>query len=208
VTDVAGFVALAIVVIVTPGPDSALTIRNTLVRGRPSGIATAVGVALGQAMWALATSIGVAALLIAAEPAFAALKLAGAAYLIYLGAQSLWSALRGRPAHAGAERPAAPVRASASLRQGILSNLTNPKMAVFFPSLLPQFVAPDAPPFFALLALGIVFCLMTLAWLTGYAFAVARAGDVLRRGPVRRAIEAVTGVVLVAFGIRVAVVPR
>jgi len=180
VTDLAGFAFLAIVVIVTPGPDTALTIRNTLIGGRPAGIATAVGVALGQATWSLATSIGVAALLVAAEPAFAALKLAGAAYLIYLGGQS----------------------------QGILSNLTNPKMAVFFPSLLPQFVAADAPPFLPLLALGILFCVMTLTWLTGYAFAVARAGDVLRRSAIRRALEAITGVVLVAFGIRVAVVPR
>ena len=207
-TDLAGFVALAIVVIVTPGPDTALTIRNTLVGGRSSGIATAVGIALGQATWSLATSVGVAALLVAAEPAFAALKLAGAAYLIYLGAQSLWSAFRGRRAHPSVDHPGPRVPATTSLRQGILSNLTNPKMAVFFPSLLPQFVARDAPPFLALLALGIVFCLMTLTWLTGYAFAVARAGDLLRRSPVRRAIEAVTGVVLVAFGIRVAAVPR
>jgi threonine/homoserine/homoserine lactone efflux protein len=81
-------------------------------------------------------------------------------------------------------------------------------MAVFFPSLLPQFVAADAPPFPRLFALGILFCAMTLAWLTGHAFAVARAGDVLRRSAIRRAIEAVTGVVLVGFGVRVAVAPR
>jgi len=208
VTDLAGFVALAIVVIVTPGPDTALTIRNTLVGGRPAGVATAVGVAVGQATWSLATSVGVAALLVAAEPAFAALKLAGAVYLIYLGAMSLRSAFLGRPAHLTADGTLARVSTGTALRQGVLSNLTNPKMAVFFPSLLPQFVAADAPPFLALLALGILFCLMTLTWLTGYAFAVARAGDVLRRSAVRRAIEAVTGVVLVAFGIRVAVAPR
>lgn len=205
VTDLAGFVALAIVVIVTPGPDTALTIRNTLVGGRPAGIATAAGVALGQATWSLATSVGVAALLVAAEPAFAALKLAGAAYLIYLGGQSLWSAFRGRPAAPTLDRTTSSVRPAVALRQGILSNLTNPKMAVFFPSLLPQFVAADAPPFLPLLALGILFCFMTLSWLTGYAFAVARAGDVLRRSSIRRAIEAITGVVLVAFGARVAV---
>jgi threonine/homoserine/homoserine lactone efflux protein len=208
VNDLAGFVALAIVVIVTPGPDTALTIRNTLVGGRPAGVATATGVALGQATWSLATSIGVAALLVAAEPAFVALKLAGAAYLIYLGAQSLWSAFRGRETHPTLERAAAHVPTATALRQGVLSNLTNPKMAVFFPSLLPQFVAADAPPFLALFALGILFCSMTLAWLTGYAFAVARAGDVLRRSAVRRGIEAITGVVLVAFGIRVAVSSR
>jgi threonine/homoserine/homoserine lactone efflux protein len=98
------------------------------------------------------------------------------------------------------------VRVTSALRQGVLSNLTNPKMAVFFPSLLPQFVAANAPPFVALLGLGLLFCLMTLAWLTAYAFAVARAGDVLRRSAVRRWIEAVTGLVLVAFGVRVAVV--
>jgi len=204
VTDLAGFVALAIVVIVTPGPDTALTIRNTLVGGRQAGVATAVGVALGQATWSVATSVGIAALLVAAEPAFAALKLAGAAYLIYLGAQSLWTAFRGRPAHPTVDRSVVRVRAARALRQGVLSNLTNPKMAVFFPSLLPQFVTADAPPFLVLLALGILFCLMTLVWLTAYAFAVARAGDVLRRSAIRRTIEAVTGIVLVAFGIRVA----
>ena len=205
-TDLVGFVALAIVVIVTPGPDTALTIRNTLLGGRAGGVATAIGVALGQATWSLATSVGVAALLVAAEPAFAALKLVGAAYLVYLGAQSLWSAFRGRPAHPAVAGALPRVRTATALRQGFVSNLTNPKMAVFFPSLLPQFVAVDAPPFFALLALGILFCVMTLAWLTAYAFAVARAGDVLRRSAIRRAVEAVTGIVLVAFGIRVAAV--
>ena len=203
-TDLVGFVALAIVVIVTPGPDTALTIRNTLVGGRPAGVATAVGVALGQATWSLATSVGVAALLVAAEPAFAALKLVGAAYLVYLGIQSLWSAFRGQPAQPAVPGAHPRVRTTTALRQGFVSNLSNPKMAVFFPSLLPQFVAGDAPPFFALLALGTLFCVMTLAWLTAYAFAVARAGDVLRRSAVRRAVEAVTGIVLVAFGIRVA----
>jgi threonine/homoserine/homoserine lactone efflux protein len=207
VTDLAGFVALAIVVIVTPGPDTALTIRNTLIGGRVSGVATAFGVALGQATWSLATSIGIAALLVAAGPAFAALKLAGAAYLVYLGAQSLWAAWRGRAAHRALSANSSAPRGTA-LRQGLLSNITNPKMAVFFPSLLPQFVAPDAPPFLALFALGILFSLMTLGWLTAYAFGVARAGDVLRRGPIRRAIEAITGVVLLVFGVRVGLASR
>ena len=203
VSDLAGFVALAIVVIVTPGPDTALTIRNTLIGGRTSGVATAVGVALGQATWSLATSAGISALIAAAEPAFVALKLAGSAYLVFLGAQSLWSALR------PASEPRRPVTrrrlgGSAALRQGVISNLTNPKMAVFFPSLLPQFVTPGAASFAILLALVLTFCLMTLTWLVAYAFVVARAGDVLRRSRVRRTIEGATGAVLIAFGVRVA----
>jgi len=89
-----------------------------------------------------------------------------------------------------------------------VSNLTNPKMAVFFPSLLPQFVSPGGASFLVLLALGLTFCVMTLAWLTAYAVVVARAGDVLRRSTVRRAIEGLTGAVLIAFGIRVATTAR
>ena len=100
------------------------------------------------------------------------------------------------------------MRPPTGLRQGVISNLTNPKMAVFFPSLLPQFVSPEAPSFVALLGLGMLFCLMTFVWLTAYAFAVARVGDVLRRSTVRRAIEALTGAVLVLFGLRVAVASR
>ena len=84
-----------------------------------------------------------------------------------------------------------------AFRQGVLSNLWNPKMAVFFTSLLPQFAPPGRASFPALLALGLLLCAMTLVWLAAYAVVVARAGDVLRRLGVRRAIEAVTGVALV-----------
>ena len=200
---------LSIIVIVTPGPDTALTIRNTLLGGRAGGVATAAGVALGQATWSVATSAGIAALLVAAEPAFVALKLAGAAYLVLLGAQALVSALRlGRSTEAAATLQRAGLRPATALHQGAVSNLTNPKMAVFFPSLLPQFVLPNMSSFAALLTLGLIFCVMTLSWLTVYAFVVARAGDVLRRARVRRVVEGLTGTVFVAFGIRVATAPR
>lgn len=203
VETLAAFVAVSAVVICTPGQDTALTIRNTLAGGRRSGIATAGGVAIGQAVWTVAASAGVVALLSASEPAFRALKLAGAAYLLYLGAQSLYSAIsrraRERPRIVGGNELAA----SRALRQGVLSNLGNPKMAVFFASLLPQFAPGGSGAFVALLALGLLFCSLTLAWLTLYALAVARARRLLV-GPVRRALDAITGVVLVAFGIRLA----
>src|SRR5687767_10984089 len=159
------FLGVAVVVIVTPGQDTALTVRNTLAGGRPAGLRTATGVVCGQAVWAVAASIGVAALLVASEPAFVALKLAGAAYLVYLGCRALLDAVRGR---AHADR-AAPAGRGPELRQGLLSNLANPKMAVFFSSLLPQF----GETFGALLALGLVFCALTMLWLCLYAFAVA-----------------------------------
>ena len=199
VAQFAAFLGVSVIVIVTPGPDTALTIRSSLMGGRRAGVFTALGVSSGQAMWTLASAIGIAALLAASEPAFLAVRIAGAAYLIWLGAQALVAAARGRRREAAAT-PGRPLEPRRAFHQGLLSNLGNPKMAAFFPSLLPQF----AHSFPALLALGFVFCLMTLVWLTAYAVAVAHAGDVLSRSWVKRAIEAVTGAVLVALGLRLA----
>jgi threonine/homoserine/homoserine lactone efflux protein len=200
------FVAVSAVVICTPGQDTALTIRNTLGGGRPGGVATAVGVALGQAIWTLAASAGVVAVLSASEPAFRALKLAGAAYLVYLGVQALGAALR-RRSHGPIAREAAPIQPARALCHGVISNLGNPKMAVFFASLLPQFAGGESASFLALLALGLLFCSLTLAWLTLYAFAVDRLRHFFG-GPVRRVLDAVTGLVLVALGARLAAADR
>jgi len=191
------FFGVALVVIVTPGPDTALTIRNALGGGARSGVFTALGVATGQAVWTLLTSLGLAALLLASEPAFMALRIAGAAYLVWLGLHSLYDAVRG----ARSDRADAPrVRPALAYRRGLLSNLGNPKMAIFFTSLLPQF----GSTFPHLFALGLLFCATTLLWLSGYAAVVARLGDILRRSRIRRLLDAFTGTVLIAFGARLA----
>lgn len=196
------FLVLSAVVICTPGPDTALIIRNTLAAGRRGGMATAAGIVGGITVWTLAAAIGLAALLSASEPVFRAIQLAGAAYLVYLGAQSIWWTYRGRERTdgVGASAMVAPHRA---FRQGLLSNLGNPKIAVFFVSLLPQFVSAGSSSFLALIVLGGLFSAMGLAWLTLYAVAVAKAGAFLH-GRIRRAIDAVTGTLLVAFGLRMA----
>ena len=186
-----GFLGVSALVIVTPGQDTALTIRNTLRGGRRGGVLTACGVATGQCAWALATSAGLAALLVASEPAFHALRWVGALYLAYLGLSSLYRAVRRERASntvlLAKPRP---------YRQGVLSNLGNPKMAVFFSSLLPQF----AHSFAGLLVLGLLFASMTLTWLSAYAVVVAKVGVVFRS----RIVDAVVGAVLVAFGVRLA----
>jgi len=196
------FLLVSAIVIVSPGPDTALVVRNALFGGRRLALATAVGVSCGLAVWSLAAGIGVAAVLRRSEPAFTALKLVGALYLVWLGIQALRMAWSGR----APEPTAAPARAAGArrgLRQGFLSNLSNPKIAVFFTSFLPQFASSDAG-FAVLLALGLVFCLLTLVWLCAYAVAAARAGDLLRRQRVRQTLESVTGAVLIAFGVRLA----
>src|SRR5260370_8006802 len=139
------FLGISLLVIAAPGPDTALRVRNTLLGGRRGGGFTAAGVGAGQTIWALATSAGVVALLVASEPVFEAVKWLGAAYLVWLGAQSIWSAWRGRaaPMAAGAIAPSTRLSGAAAFRQGLLSDLGNPKMAVFFSSPLPQFHQPN-----------------------------------------------------------------
>jgi threonine/homoserine/homoserine lactone efflux protein len=207
------FLGLAVVVIVTPGPDTALTIRNTIAGGRAAGLGTGLGVASGQAIWTLAAAAGVAALLVASEPAFLALKYAGAAYLVFLGLQTLAGAVRPSAARHAPE-PALPAVRRARLpvrtawRQGMVSDLANPKMAVFYTSLLPQFTPSDGPAFPVLLGLGVIFSLMTFSWLALYATAVDRLSDLLSRTGVRRALDAAMGAVLVALGGRLALEKR
>jgi threonine/homoserine/homoserine lactone efflux protein len=206
----AAFLGIAIVLIMLPGPDMALVMRNALLGGRASGLFTASGIVTGLAVWTLATSAGIATLLVASAPAFMAVKVVGAAYLCYLGAQAVWGALRTRGSQPPAgerhsRRRLAPLTA---FRQGVISNLGNPKIAVFFTSFLPQFAPTGPNSFSVLLGLGLVFSALTLVWLVGYACAVARAGDVLRRPRVRRAIEGLSGAVLVAFGLRLATARR
>lgn len=198
------YLGISALIIMTPGPDTALTIRNTLRGGRRGGVLTGLGVALGQAIWSLATSAGLTAALLTVRPAFTMLQLFGASYLLFLGAQALRDALRRRlPDTEPITRPVNQQRGRVTdLRQGLLSNLGNPKMAIFFTSLLPQFTSHAHPSFVSLLALGLIFCCMTLGWLSGYAVMVAFAGAVLQRSPVRRALDAVTGTILFGLGFR------
>ena len=220
------FVGVSAVVIMTPGPDTVVTIGGTLSGGRRGGVLTALGVFCGQAVWTLATSAGISALLVASAPAFLTVKYVGAAYLVFLGIQALWSAASHRQAseHKPSDPPPAncpppaigPSQASGPppassppllpsswghFRRGLLSDLSNPKMAVFFTGLLPQF----GSSFAALVLLGLLFCTMTFGWLYCCSLAVARMGDLLRRSRIRRALDAVTGAVLVAFGLRIAI---
>jgi RhtB (resistance to homoserine/threonine) family protein len=202
------FLAVSALVICMPGPDTALTVRNVLAAGRRGGIYTAAGVATGQLVWTIAVSVGVAGVLAASAPAFLALKLIGAAYLIYLGVQSLraaWNRGVDTPAAGSPRLSMTPARA---FRSGLISNLANPKMAAFFLSLLPQFLPAQEGNIQGSLLLGAVFCLMTFAWLTAYSIVVDRARRLLSRQRIRRTLDAVTGGVLIAFGMRLALAQR
>lgn len=194
------FLALSVLLIVIPGPDTAMVTKNAVVGGRRSGVFAAVGVSVGLTIWTAAAALGIAALLRASSVAFFTLKVVGAVYLTWIGIQMLRSrGLAGGDDPSG--RAASGLRA---LRQGVLSDLGNPKIAVFFTSLLPQFVHGHGSAFLPLLLMGVSFAVLTLVWLAAYALAVGHASGVLRRPAVRKALDRFTGLVLIGFGVRLA----
>ncbi len=197
------FLVVVIAVVVTPGPDTALTVRNTLTGGRRAGVFSALGVVTGQATWTVAAAAGISALLFASAPLLVAVKAAGAGYLVYLGVGTIWKALHdGGRVHAES-RPTPCLRSVVAYRQGFLSNLGNPKIGLFVTGLLPQFMG-GRTSFLGFVALGSILWATTFAWLSGYAVVIAKGGDLLRRPAVRRRLELVTGTALAALGLRLA----
>jgi RhtB (resistance to homoserine/threonine) family protein len=201
------FLAVAVVVVVTPGVDTALVTRNALLHGRAAAVATAVGVNVGIAFWTVAASIGLAAVVAASAEAFTAIKLAGALYLVYLGVQAIRTSRRTRHERAELE-PRAPIGRRVAFRQGLVSNLLNPKIAVFFTSLLPQFVGSGGVVAARLALLGALFNMIGVVWLLSYAVAAARGRAVLSRPRVKRLLDRASGIVLVALGARLALEHR
>ncbi len=199
------FVGIAAIVIVVPGPDTAVVMKNILLHGRRTALGTSFGVTAGLSVWTVAAAVGVASVIRASAVAFTILKLAGALYLIWLGAQA-WRAARHAPAEPAASgvAPRAGMGALGGFRQGLLSDLANPKIGIFFTSLLPQFVDPGRPVLLPFLALGSIFVLMTLLWLVAYCVVAARAAKTLQRPRVRAFMDRITGVVLIGLGLRLA----
>lgn len=202
------FLGVAALITITPGPDMAVVTRVALAHGRRAAWLSSLGVVNGLCCWAGAAAVGLAALLSASATAFTILKFVGAVYLIAMGLQTIWGT---RPAarRSGAEpegkgEAEGESRAGAwpAYRQGLLSNLLNPKIAVFYTTFLPQFMAPGDPVFATSLLLAGIHITMVLAWLFIYTFLVTRAGNVLRRPRFKAAIERFTGTVLIGFGLR------
>jgi threonine/homoserine/homoserine lactone efflux protein len=199
------FAIAALVLIMLPGPDQALITRNALVGGRYGGLLTMVGGALGLGVHAGAAALGLSALLLASATAFTVLKIVGAVYLLWLAAQMLLSARRSPRTTVAEQTDVPPVRRSAYLRQGFLSNALNPKVALFFVTFLPQFLSPDSgSPRAEAMVLSAIFAALYLAWFGLYVAAVERLGRWLRRPRVKARVEQVTGLILASVAIRLA----
>jgi threonine/homoserine/homoserine lactone efflux protein len=197
------FIGVAALLTIAPGPDMALVLRNALRGGRAAVLPTAAGICTGCIVWGGASSLGVAALLATSAQLYEGLKLAGAVYLIVLGVLALRAAVRA--GRAGEDTGSLPPRSrSSAYRQGLVTNLLNPKVGVFYATFVPQFIAPGQPVFTTSLLLACIHAAMGLVWLTIYGYGATRLANVLGRGRGRQALEAATGTVLVAFGLRLA----
>ncbi|MEV0174191.1 LysE family translocator [Streptomyces sp. NPDC050803] len=186
---------------VAPGPDMAVVTRRALVAGPGDALRTVGGIATGLLLWGALTVAGLAAVLAASPVAYLAVRLLGAGYLVFLGAQALW---QHRRAAATAVTDAAPASVGSPWRTGLISNVLNPKIAVFYTGLLPTLAPPELPTAYAMTLLVLLHCTLTLAWLGSYVLLLAKAGPVLHRPRIRRALGRMTGVALIGFGIAVA----
>lgn len=210
------FASISAVLVISPGATMAVVLETVLGEGRLAALVTVLGINIGNSSLALLSALGMSVVLHAWPWALDAVKIGGAAYLTYLGLRGLWWAWRGRrmpaaadrvaseaaPAVRGARVPSRPAGARAWISRGIVTNLLNPPVVLFYMTFLPQFIGPGDPFFSRFLVLAGTHVGMSLVWLCAYAFALGVLAERFARPGVRRTLEGLTGVLLVGFGLR------
>jgi threonine/homoserine/homoserine lactone efflux protein len=199
----AEFLAFAVVLVLIPGPDFAVVTKNTLVGGCQRGRWTALGVSSSNLVQGTAAAFGVSALIVRVQPLFEAVKWAGVGYLAYLGAQAIRSAVRGQYQPADEADGGGQARGLAGWRPGFISNITNPKVLVFYLAVLPQFLTPGASLGW-LLALAWSHAVLGQSYLQLLVTGLHGARRLLMRRRVRRSLDATTGAVLLGFSAKLA----
>jgi RhtB (resistance to homoserine/threonine) family protein len=211
-TQLLTFLGIITILTITPGADTMLVIRNVVARGQRAGYLTALGICSGLFIHATLSALGLSVILVRSAVIFEIVKLAGACYLIILGAWSLWQMIRSRnhnePVPTLAIQTSQPAGGWRSLREGLLTNVLNPKVAIFYLAFLPQFINPGDPVLLKSLLLAGMHFVLGILWLALISTFLGRSRGFIARPAVQRGIEAVAGTVLIAFGIRLATTQR
>ncbi|WP_154171829.1 LysE family translocator [Vibrio metoecus] len=196
------FLIAITILTLTPGLDTALVIRNTSRAGFADGCTTSLGICFGLFVHATFSAIGISAILAQSAELFQIVKMVGAAYLIWLGISSLRSLMKTGQGIEVASLAHTQFRLTRSLREGFLSNVLNPKTAVFYLAFLPQFINPDYSPLAQSLLMALIHFVIAMVWQCGLAGALSSAKNLLKNASFMRWMEGTTGVVLVALGIK------
>lgn len=196
------FIVAITILTLTPGLDTALVIRNTSRGGFVDGSMTSLGICSGLFVHALLSAIGISAVLAQSAELFQAVKLVGAAYLVYLGVTSLKATFQGAGTFHVQQGHQHRFILKRSLKEGFLSNVLNPKTAVFYLAFLPQFINPEYSPLVQSMLMAAIHFVIAMVWQCGVAGALNKAKTLLKNGRFMRWMEATTGMVLVALGVK------
>ncbi|WP_027416766.1 LysE family translocator [Aneurinibacillus terranovensis] len=200
------FLVMSIALILTPGADTGLVTKNTIAYGKGGGAATACGTASGILVHTMAAALGLSAILAQSAFLFEIVKYIGAAYLIYLGIASLRSIRKGS-VHSE-EGEDSQLKGTSCFKQGVLTNVLNPKVAVFFLTFLPQFVDANGHTFLQILGMGVTYAVLLIIWLLFYVYLLNYLRAWMQKPSTQKAFQGVTGLVLIGFGLKLALEKR
>jgi RhtB (resistance to homoserine/threonine) family protein len=194
---------MCIFLIILPGPDTAITTKNTVTVGRIGGLKTALGTCCALLIHTSAAVLGLSAIIVKSALLFSVFKYVGAVYLIYLGIKTLWS-LRKKTAASVEMKTKSKFTNKSCFKQGFLTNILNPKVAVFFLTFLPQFVDAGSNTFIPFLLMGITYTVLTAVWFLLYVYLINQVSDFMKKPKAQNIIEGITGSILIGFGIKLA----
>ncbi|MCD7034276.1 LysE family translocator [Metabacillus sp. GX 13764] len=198
------FLVMCVLLIILPGPDTAMATKNTVTFGRSGGLRTALGTCCALLIHTSAAVLGLSAIIVKSALLFSIFKYVGAVYLIYLGVKTLWT-VRKKEEAASVEMNTKPqLEAPSFFKQGFLTNILNPKVAVFFLTFLPQFVDTGSNTFLPFLIMGITYTLLTAVWFLLYIFLITQISAFMKKPKTKNIIEGITGTILIGFGIKLA----
>jgi RhtB (resistance to homoserine/threonine) family protein len=197
------FVIMCILLILLPGPDTAIATKNTLTVGRTGGFRTMFGTCCALLIHTLAAVVGLSAIIVKSAFLFSIFKYFGAAYLVFLGIKTLW-ALRQNKTAATEMTAGSKYDNKSCFKQGFLTNLLNPKVAVFFLTFLPQFVDSGSDSFIPFLIMGITYTLLTALWFLFYIYLLNQIRTIMKKPKTQMLMEGITGTILISFGIKLA----
>ncbi|PGT20592.1 MULTISPECIES: LysE family translocator [Bacillus cereus group] len=198
------FIIMSICLIILPGPDTAMATKNTLVAGKVGGVKTVFGTCVALLIHTLAAVIGLSALIVKSALLFSIFKYVGALYLIYIGIKALLAVRNKEGVNTNDVAISNDNKHTSCFRQGFLTNLLNPKIAVFFLTFLPQFLNPSHNTFIQLLVMGLTYLILTVIWFAFYIFLIDKISAFMKKPRTQRYIQGLTGIVLIGFGIKLA----